>query len=342
VDRAGVGVPLMTVNAKSDDGTILTPALTNDQGCALFRSIPVGGYTVGVNTTGYISKAGKQLLETTTTVNPNYVNNVSMTYDKKVNMTIAVRTLKPGEAFTATSVGYDSQTRSVSDAAADAAVLRTFVPTSGTYATSFAAPSVPDLFPYYNSPYSFFTGDCGYMSPTKASGGYSTYFSAINKNAAVQGDPTVYQPQAAKVFQPALNIRLMKDSKGTALAATTSTIKVFAKLTKPTGSTDTCDSEYLDYFPLELKDWPATTYGATLPSGANAKFNFVSQSVTGFDPGLPFGKYTLCFLDQTYSGSGNRKTATTTYDNTNPNGQTSTIELTPSSWTTVSNTATTC
>ena len=99
LDRAGVGVPLMTVNAKSDDGTILPAAQTNAQGCALFRSIPVGGYTVGVNTTGYISKAGKQLLETTTTVNPNYVNNVSLTYDRKVNMTVTVKTLEPGDTF---------------------------------------------------------------------------------------------------------------------------------------------------------------------------------------------------------------------------------------------------
>ncbi|MDA0166446.1 carboxypeptidase-like regulatory domain-containing protein [Solirubrobacter ginsenosidimutans] len=336
VDRAGVGVPSMTVNAKADDGTPLTPAVTNGQGCALFRSIPVGAYTVGVNTSGWISKAGNQLLETTTTVNPNYINNVSLTYDRKVNMKITVKTLHPGDTFSPTaSTAVASQALSVSDQAADTAVLRTFKPVApATVATVFDS---PDLFPYYNSPYSYFTGDCGYMSPTKASSGFSTYFTTVNALAAVQGDPTVFQPQQATVFQPALNVRLLKDSKGTALSTTTttSTIQVYAKLVKPSGSTDTCVSAYSTYFPLALKDWPTATYGPK-PAGANATTNFVAQNVTAFDAGLPFGTYTLCFLDQTYT---TKKTYTPSdYVNTAPSGRASTLELSPTTgnWVTAS------
>jgi type II secretory pathway pseudopilin PulG len=322
LDRAGVGVPGIVVNAKSDDGTVLPSQVTNDAGCALFRSVPVGGYTVGVNTPGYISKAGKQLLETTTTVNPNYINNVSLTYDRKVNMTVAVKTLEPGDTFSPTATtAVPSQAMSVSDAAADPTVLRTFTPTAPTvWANSFAS---PDLFPYYNSPYSYFTGDCIYMSPTKASGGYSTYFTTVNTLAAVQGDPTVFQPQGATVFQPALNIRVVKNAAGTTLNATSTTIKVFMKLNKPAGSTDTCVSAYTPAsgpgLQLALKDWP-TAYGS-LPAGANpAKFNFVSQNVTGFDAGMPFGTYALCLED-------GAKKWTTSYNNTKPDGQTNTVEI---------------
>jgi prepilin-type N-terminal cleavage/methylation domain-containing protein len=326
-DRADVGVPDIVVNAKATDGTLLTPQTTNAQGCALFRSVKVGGYTISLNQTGYISKAGKQLLETTTTVNPNFVNNVSMTYDKKINLRIAVKTLEPGEAFTATSVGVDSQTKSVSDKAADPTILRTFRPASGAWATLLESPQVPDLFPYYNSPYSLFTGDCAYMSPTKASATYPTYFSTINNRAAVQGNPTVSQPQNATVFQPALNIRIWKDSSGTVITTTDpSRFKVYVKLKKPSGSTDTCSSEYAvaANVPLTVKDWPVA-YG-TRPTGSNGTTNFVSRNVTGFDAGLPFGTYALCVVDMTKS----QKYAVD-YANTDPSGRTaSTLEV--SSW----------
>jgi hypothetical protein len=317
LDRAGVGVPGIVVNAKSDDGTVLPSQVTNDAGCALFRSVPVGGYTVGVNTPGYISKAGKQLLETTTTVNPNYINNVSLTYDRKVNMTVAVKTLEPGDTFSPTATtAVPSQAMSVSDAAADPTVLRTFTPTAPTvWANSFAS---PDLFPYYNSPYSYFTGDCIYMSPTKAATGYSTYFTTINTLAAVQGDPTVFQPQGATVFQPALNLRIARDSAGTAINAATTTMKVYVKLTKPSGSTDTCVSDYSNaWIPLALKDWPAA-YG-TRPGGSSAIFNFAWQNTAGYDAGMPFGTYAVCIVD-----TARTKRSTTTYDNTKPSGPTST------------------
>jgi type II secretory pathway pseudopilin PulG len=318
-DRADVGVPGILVNAKAADGTTLTPETTNSQGCALFRSVGVGGYTISLNQTGYVSKAGKQLLETTTTVNPNFVNNVSMTYDKKVNMTIAVKTLKPGEVFTAASTGVDSQTRSVSDKAADPTILRTFRPTSTTWTTALAYPQVPDLFPYYKSPYNFFTGDCAYMSPTKASTGYATYFTTINTQSAVQGDPTVFQPQNATVFQPALNIRIAKDSANKAVNATSaSRFTVTMTLNKPSG--ETCTSAYstASNVPLTVKDWP---YG-TLPAGATGTTNFVSQNVAGFDAGLPFGNYALCVSD---SQTGKKYAAP--YDNTIPSGRANTLEI---------------
>ena len=107
-------------------------------------------------------------------------------------MTIAVKTLEPGDVFTAAApTAVASQALSVSDAAADPTILRTYKPASGT-ASSFNS---PDLFPYFHSPYSFFTGDCAYMSPTKASTTYPTYFSTINANAAEQGDPPCSSPR---------------------------------------------------------------------------------------------------------------------------------------------------
>jgi type II secretory pathway pseudopilin PulG len=298
-DRNNNGVSGITVNAKNDAGTSLTPETTNAQGCALFRRVNVGGYTISVDQPGYVSKAGEQLLEETTTVNPNFINNVTLSYDKKINIAIAVKTLKPGEVYTAASVGVDSQTRSVSDKAADPTVLRTFLPAT-TWATSLIPPQVPDLFPYANSPYSLFTGDCPYMSPTKASGSYPTYFTTVNPNAAVQGDPTVGQLQLATVFQPAVNIRLAKDKDGTAITTTNANrFKVYMTLVNP--GSDSCNSEYStpSKVPMTFKDWPAA-YGSR-PAGSTGTTNFVSQNVTGFDAGLPFGNYTLCVYDTSKS-----------------------------------------
>ena len=197
------------------------------------------------------------------------------------------------------------------------------------------------MFPFDASPYSYFTGDCGYLSPTKAAdvspSPYANYFNATNTRAAVQGDPTAFQPQTATVFQPAFNVRLLTDKAGNAINTTSSTITVSAKLIKPSKqSADTCVSKYspTGYLPMALKDWPTALYGATLPAGASAGANFVSQAGTEFDPGMPFGTYCLCFNDggsyYMYKGTGLSNVPDQKgYDNVAPNGRSSTLNLSP-------------
>jgi type II secretory pathway pseudopilin PulG len=328
-DRNGVGVPGIKVYATDADGNALTPTDTNPQGCALFRSVKIGDYTIKLNTSGYLSKAGNQLYTQGATVNPNYINVVSMTYDRAIRMAITVKTLKPGETLTTTSTGQLSAAANVSDAAADAAVLRTFP------VVNSAATTVP-LFPFKDSPYSWFTGKCGYESPIKASGGYSDYFTAFNPKAAVQGDPDApIQPQQATVFQPAFNLRVLRDSQGLMTAA--SRVNVYVWLVKPGTITDSCSD--LQKAPMVLKAWPAT-YGATLPAGATGSTNFVAQNTTAFDAGMPFGTYQIC-LEDTVKGKTYKTNGTTRphYDNTGPSGPTAsgatkTVELAPgtSSW----------
>jgi type II secretory pathway pseudopilin PulG len=321
-DRNGVGVPSMKVYATDADGNQLTPTDTNPQGCALFRSVKIGDYTLKLNASGWLSKAGNQLYTQGATVSPNYVNVASMTYDRAVQMAITVKTLKPGETFTQASTGFLSNAVNVSDAAADAAVLRTFPVTNST------ATTVP-LFPFKDSPYSWFTGKCGYESPVKASGAYSTYFTAINPKAAVQGNPDApVKPQPATVFQPAFNLRVLRDYTGTMSGS--SAVSVYATLIKPASITDSCTEPKLQ---MSLKTWPAA-YGTTLPNGATGSSNFVVQNTTAFDAGMPFGTYTICLLDTKNS----KRSFTTTYDNTGPSGPmsgtpavTKTVELAPAS-----------
>jgi hypothetical protein len=331
-DRNGVGVPGIKVYATDEDGNALTPTDTNNQGCALFRSVKIGDYTLKLNTSGYLSKAGNQLYTQGATVNPNYINVVSMTYDRAIRMAITVKTTKPGETFASTSAGQLSAAANVSDNAADAAVLRTFP------VINSAATTVP-LFPFKDSPYSWFTGKCGYESPIKASGFYSTYFTALNPKAAVQGDPDApIQPQQATVFQPAFNLRVLRDSSGAMTAA--SRVNVFVTLQKPASVTDSCTD--FQRTQMALKDWPTATYGATLPTGASGSTNFVAQNVTGFDAGMPFGTYMICLQDTNRSPNRYWKTDPAAnpikphYDNTGPSGPISgapavprTVELSP-------------
>ncbi|HET6549995.1 MAG TPA: carboxypeptidase-like regulatory domain-containing protein [Solirubrobacter sp.] len=314
VDRNLEGVPNITVNAKHEDGTMLSPQETNDQGCALFRSVKVGDYAVELNTPGYISPKGDQLAKSEVTVNPNYVNVATITYDHPVTMKVDVKTIRPGATFSATETKHPSKALAVSDNSAEATVLRTFKRDDGAAFTSI---ETPKLFPFRTTLYSYFTGTCAYESPVKW---VNDYFTTVNPDAAVKGDPdSLEKPQLATVYQPAFNVRVRWDS-GQNENPSNSRVKAYVTLDD---NGDSCK----DVQDVEMKfmDYPAAWGNAP---AAPANKNFLSQAGTDFDPGMPFGTYEICLYDS--SGSWNRRYWSTTYDNTSPSGQPTTLEIPPS------------
>lgn len=295
-------------------------AVSNSLGCAVFRTIETGDYTIRLNTPGWVDKKPQQLSEKAATVNSALMSVVTMPYDRAINMRVNVKTLRPGTAFPSTTT-YDSKTKAVSDSAADPGT-RTY-----TLGTAGSTLDIENQFPF-GTAYSFFTGNCAIQSPVKT--GNPNYFSADNKAATILGDPdSIVKPQVATVFQPALNLRIRANYTSSSSSLDVSnTMTVYAYL-QPVG-TETC-SEYTRQ-KLAAKTWPTTGWGANPTGDANRTRNWVVQdSATTFDPGMPFGTYKICLWD---SSSSRSWSTTTHYDNTKPakTGTTlgGTVEIPPS------------
>lgn len=316
--RVPVGITVTAI-AKTTGRTYAVQ--TNSLGCAVFRTIETGDYTIRLNTPGWVDKKPQQLSEKSATVNSALMSVVTMPYDRAISMRVSVKTLRPGAAFPSSNT-YDSKIKTISDSAADV----------DTRPYSLTAPGstfdITGAFPF-GSAYSFFTGPCGIQSPVKT--GNPNYFSVDNTAATILGDPdSVQKPQLATVFQPALNARIRASSSNADPTQSTfdaSAFKVYAVL--QTGS-DTCAD--FPAVPLQPTTWPSA-WGANALNDANKNRNWLVQSGGGFDPGLPFGTYRICIRHDRSSGNRYWSTAGTSanphYDNTKP-AKAATVELPPS------------
>ncbi|MDA0140505.1 carboxypeptidase-like regulatory domain-containing protein [Solirubrobacter sp. CPCC 204708] len=325
----------LTVRATHATTNAVVTAQTNAKGCALFRSIPIGEYTVSLNTSGYVDDRASQYTETKATVSPSTVTPTSLIYDRSVNMSVDIKTIKPGATFSTTTASRPSKADSVADNAASAGSLRAYAPSAGGF-TSNIKPT--GLFPFESS-YAFFAGACVYQSPTKANPTLNqNYFETTNPAAVVKGDPAAFQPQSATVYQPALNLRVRAGSSTNTPPATfdAAASQLELKLTLPAPSGDSCTD--ITNMTMRLASWPTAVWGEqpTTPAGMTATGYVWQPSATGeFDPGMPFGVYRLCLRDGATSpsrwwanGTASAPVAPT-YDNTNPSGRADTMEIPP-------------
>jgi hypothetical protein len=297
VDRSDKGVANVPVSAT---GASTLPTQNTDQnGCVIWRSIPIGSYTATINVPGYGDESGTQAATRSATVSPNTVTFVSFSYDRVATGSVSVFTHVPGQTFNAANAK-PSRATAVSDNMSD----RTFTPTTAPAATI----PTPRLFPFLSKRYGFFTGNCGYESPVNV--GQANYFATTNSAATVLATPGGTMP-AARVFQPPVQIRVSNQSGGGAPPA--GRMEVHMTLQKPSDfSDDTCAEPK---FTMKTMAWPTTTW-TPVPAGAST-LGYASWSPTEFDPGLPFGTYSICVLDT----SNNRTLRpAAAYDNTSPNG----------------------
>ncbi|MDA0173665.1 carboxypeptidase-like regulatory domain-containing protein [Solirubrobacter taibaiensis] len=322
-----VGVANVAVTATNAKTGRSYPGTTNGDGCALFVGIESGTYTVNINKPGYVDRAAEQDSTVTTTVSPNLVNVVTMSYDIAVNMQVNVKTLRPGTTFSTSATTYPSKAVAISDNSADQSTLRTYTPS-----TPSATVEPSKLFPFTTA-YSYFTGTCAIQSPVKV--GLTNYFSTTNTAAAVIGDPAKPQPQVATVYQPAVNLRLRATASSSSASVDASNVKVFFYLQKV--GADSCDD--FQGTQMGVKTWPGGTWGSTLPSpvAATATRNWVVQNSTDFDPGLPFGTYKVCLNDSGSWWTTDGTSGKPHYDNTKT-AQADTREIPPTgsngNWTT--------
>jgi type II secretory pathway pseudopilin PulG len=312
VDRTGKGLPGIAVGGTGPSA--LTTKSTDQDGCVLWRSVGVGAYTVTLNQSGYCDEGGNSAVSRDQTVSANTVSFVTVTLDRCASAIVNVRTHVPGQPFSTTST-LGSKARDISDVSSNGSLKSwpaTPPPSAGAY-------TLTNLFPYPASPYGFFTGECQYQSPAKL--GLTDYFSTTNPGASIIADPSKLN-QPAYVYQPPLNLRINRNGAGSTTFAAGS-IDVYLTLLKPTAfNSDTCTDEVFKY---TVMDYPPTGWG-TRPSPFTG---YVSQDSTTFDPGLPFGTYSICLRDKT----NNKGVAAGTYDNTKAGGQTLTsINISGGSW----------
>jgi type II secretory pathway pseudopilin PulG len=321
VDRNAAGVQNVSVTVINSSPAYTPPtAFTDAAGCVLFRNAPIGTYTIKLNRSGYVDPDGNLESVGTQKVSPGVVTFKTMEYDRATTANVTVKTSVPGSP----AVLQDSKAQLVSISNAKrTGLLRTF-----TNAAPPAALSVTPLYPFKDTAYAFFTGKCAYESPDKL--GNTNYF-GDNPTSGVLADPAVSQPQNATVQQPPFNLRIERDYANSATYAAGNVV-VYATLVKPAASsTDPCTE--LTRVQMALKAWPGGTWGSA-PGSKTTNWVVQNDGVAGqFDPGMPFGNYTICVWDK--APNPDRYTSFN-YDNSLPGGSTSTAGVGASAWITQS------
>ncbi|HWK27944.1 MAG TPA: carboxypeptidase regulatory-like domain-containing protein [Solirubrobacter sp.] len=310
VDRNGDPVQGVVVEIANSDPPYSPPQQSTDpKGCALFRQVPIGTYTITLTAGGYVGTELEQPTTDTQKVSPGVVVFKTMEFDRSTQARVTVQTNRPGNinqkvnsTAAAISVTHPRRTGKVK-----------------TYDTAGANPYVATpLYPFKSGAYSFFTGRCGYESPDAVTGD-PNYFSTYS--GSLVADLTKPQPQDVTVLQPPLRLRVDKDSSGSAFAATN--YEAYAKL--QSREDDDCREARIE---LALKTWPSTW--TPMPTEGTANWLVQKTSDTNaFDPGLPYGTYDVCILDKR---STTRQIAQFTYVNTEPGGAKSTTTIVKANW----------
>jgi hypothetical protein len=272
----------------------------------LWKSLPIGSYTITLNQAGYIDSKGNQLSQTKQNVVAKKVAFPTIRYDKPARANVAVTTHIPGTSWSATNSRTSRAVDVSATNGAEVGFFRTFTPASPS--SSF---QVNQLFPFATNAYSFFSGRCGWAHPDKYD---PNYFSAVNPAAGLLADPNVVKN--VEVRQPPFNIRVQRERSGNTPAE--NELVIWAKLLQPDGSTEECANPYYE---LTNRPWPGSGWG-TVKTG-----QWVSKRGGDFDPGMPFGEYQLCLMD---GSRGSMVSAP--YVHTAPNGVSTTVVLNQSSW----------
>jgi type II secretory pathway pseudopilin PulG len=308
VDRNGAAVVGATVSATSTSPSVSRTDNTDANGCVIFKQLPVATYTVVVSKAGYVGTDLQPTVTVSQKATPGTVTFKTVEYDIATTARVTVKTTPPGTSTTQ----QDSKAAKISLTNAKATgLLKSYVNPAP------ASPlNINPLYPFKATAYAFFTGSCEYQSPDATN---ANYFGTYPGSLVM--DPTLAQPQAVTVLQPPLNLRITRNYANNAF--NTSNMLVYATLDNA-GTGDSCTESRVQ---LTFTDWPGGTWG-TFPSGTGST-NWVTQQGATFDPGMPYGKYTICIRDTAPSPDQYQKF---TYDNTRANGATATTTNGSQSW----------
>jgi prepilin-type N-terminal cleavage/methylation domain-containing protein len=306
-DQAAQPVPNLAVAiAGTTAGTTSDTQTTNDAGCALFEHVPKGTYTSTLNRIGWVDMLGNEVSQKSMTINAGQLAILPMTYASAATVNLNVKTYYPCFTAGCTATEIDSKAWKALNII-NSQPMRDFPqPPTGGAAAAVAMIPATKLFPFTDKAYGFWTGNCANQNPEK--NGNTGYF-----NAARSALPTPGQTLTKSVWQPPLNIRVMKDSAGTSMQTSTRDIRMRLKYDDGAGCTDSY--EFYTSYKRQDSGWSATN-----------NYGWPSRSTTAYDPGVPYGDYTLCVLDNT----ANPKKAfirSTPYQNRLPTGNATLLQL---------------
>jgi Tfp pilus assembly protein PilV len=258
--RDGTGMEDVSVTI-SGPTTVTNP--TNSAGCAIFAYVPVGAYTVKVDTNGWVDKGGNQASTVGATVSNGTVNVKSLDYDQAASVDANFDTETLGGATVAAA--------STQLSAANPGVPSgPFAPFAGERvwdpagSNQFATITASGLFPFADG-YNLYAGGCPGADPTKND---PDYFTTFGSGAVVSVDPGVASP-AATVRVPSINLRVLYN--GSALSGV--------------------------YMPFTRILVTSTS------TNCSEKFSFPAPAIDAngwmLQPALPFGTYKVCAESRT-------------------------------------------
>jgi Tfp pilus assembly protein PilV len=263
----GVGVTISGPTGMSDT--------TNSLGCAVFPFIPAGSYNVSIIKTGYVDYGGNNNPSVSgKTVTGGNLTTQSFIYDAAGSIKVNFET-----DISTTSTPVLSRSRGY-----NASAFNTLVPAPQFRAVSDPSPPVPavtlsNLFPFRTA-YNTYAGACAAANPKTAIPNVN-WFNAGNigfdDNAIVP--PGDNSSVAVTVRQPGLEVRV-KDSAGAYINGANVVIT-------PSGT---------GCMPATLTGW-TTAKNAAGTDGWITKPQYNFGGSTGnvtYDPGVPFGTYTVC------------------------------------------------
>jgi Tfp pilus assembly protein PilV len=258
---------------------------TNALGCAVFSHIPVGTYSGTMTRPDYVDPDGESPGDVSGVVSEGKVTVVGANFDLAAKAT-AVAFQTNVNAFSG-FVGTTGWRPSQAQSLSAGGPNGPEVVKKGSWQTSI---EVPGLYPF-STGYGMYSGSCPSADPTKAPTSSSNYFTTYPDSLATT-NPGGAAP--VTVRQPPLAVRVLRSGVPVSGAQVVATA---------TGTGCAADKS------------------ADLTTDANG---FVTHPGTAFDPGLPFGSYSVCASIRSPGDTTKYLLATLAYANTafSPTGAT--------------------
>jgi Tfp pilus assembly protein PilE len=297
----------LPVTIQKGSGTPITRN-TNSFGCAVFRYVPIGSYSVRYNEPGYVDQSGATSVVSSGTVSEGTLNVVPVTYDRGATVTATFDTQHRGTTCTPPGCPASKGMGITLESADIPATSRRTFPTGGTN-QSVAQDSITTALLYpFNSAYGVYSGFCTDASPQKMAPPV-----ALGLAKSPNGlDPGQSFPILLR--QPALNIRVINGSVAGV------PVPIMGKRITAQPKTGDCATG--------LK-YQMVGYTGTGALDLNA--GWASKSSTPYDPGLPYGQYDVCVDNGVTSPNASRhrsKDLTVIVNLYNPAGSTpKTVDL---------------
>jgi Tfp pilus assembly protein PilE len=280
--RQGVGTLVVRVTGKGtlpitnlpvrivNGGTNVTDD-TNSFGCAVFRYVPVGSYTITFSRAGYVNTNAVTNVVSSGTVSEGTLNIVDISYDRGATVLATFDTRYRTAACTPPACPVSKATAVSFETSDLPAPGYKFFPATATNQTAWQTSVTSPLLYPFDSAYGVYAGNCTAANPQTLVPPVSPAFA---KTPGGLDPGQLLYP--VKVRMPALNVRVMNGATA-----------IFGKPVTATPTSGSCAGG------LKFKMVSYTGTGVADVNRGWASKN-VNAAAGGYDPGLPYGVYDVC------------------------------------------------